>query len=83
MNEPAPMTSTEHRTSHPVFVSYATADRKQALAVCEAIERRGPACWLSTRDVEPGQNYQEAIGKRIPFSDARCVADALARRRRA
>jgi UDP-N-acetylmuramoyl-L-alanyl-D-glutamate--2,6-diaminopimelate ligase len=27
------------------------------------------------------ENYQEANGKRIPFSDARCVADALARRR--
>jgi Tfp pilus assembly protein PilF len=48
-----------------VFVSYATADRKQALAVCEAIERRGPACWLSTRDVEPGENYQEAIVRSI------------------
>jgi UDP-N-acetylmuramoyl-L-alanyl-D-glutamate--2,6-diaminopimelate ligase len=27
------------------------------------------------------ENYQEANGKRVPFSDARCVADALARRR--
>ena len=27
------------------------------------------------------ENYQEANGKRISFSDARCVADALARRR--
>jgi tetratricopeptide (TPR) repeat protein len=54
-----------------VFVSYATADRKQALAVCEAIERRGPACWLSTRDVEPGQNYQEAIVRSI--RDARAM----------
>ena len=61
MNEPAPMTSTEHRMSHPVFVSYATADRKQAFSVCEAIERRGTKCWMSSRDVEPGDNYQEAI----------------------
>jgi len=44
-----------------VFVSYATADRKQALAVCKAIERRGVKCWISSRDVAPGQNYQEAI----------------------
>jgi len=44
-----------------VFVSYATANRKQALAVCTAIESRGPACWMSTRDVAPGENYQEAI----------------------
>jgi tetratricopeptide (TPR) repeat protein len=44
-----------------VFVSYATPDRKQALAVCKAIERRGTTCWISTRDVPPGENYQEAI----------------------
>ena len=44
-----------------MFVSYATADRKQALAVCKAIERRGVQCWISSRDVAPGQNYQEAI----------------------
>ncbi|BCW89709.1 hypothetical protein sos41_28750 [Alphaproteobacteria bacterium SO-S41] len=47
--------------SQPVFVSYATADRAQALAVCEAIEARGIACWIATRDVAPGENYQEAI----------------------
>ncbi len=48
-----------------VFVSYATADRKQALSVCEAIESRGTKCWISTRDVEPGENYQEAIVRSI------------------
>ena len=47
--------------SRSVFISYATADRKQALSVCKAIERRGTACWISMRDVEPGENYQEAI----------------------
>ena len=44
-----------------MFVSYATADRKQALTVCKAIESRGPSCWISNRDVAPGENYQEAI----------------------
>jgi tetratricopeptide (TPR) repeat protein len=45
----------------PVFISYATADRKQALSVCKALERRGTSCWISCRDVAPGENYQEAI----------------------
>ena len=45
----------------PIFISYATADRKAALRVTEAIERRGIRCWISTRDVAPGENYQEAI----------------------
>jgi tetratricopeptide (TPR) repeat protein len=53
-----------------VFVSYATADRKQALAVCKAIERRGRKCWISCRDVPPGQNYQEAIVRAIRTAQA-------------
>lgn len=44
-----------------VFISYATTDRAEALKVCNAIERRGIRCWISTRDVPPGANYQEAI----------------------
>jgi tetratricopeptide (TPR) repeat protein len=61
VNEPGPVSSEESRGSRLVFISYATADRKQALSVCKAIERRGTQCWISTRDVEPGGNYQEAI----------------------
>ena len=49
----------------PVFLSYATADRKQALSVCKAIESRGMACWIASRDVAPGENYQEAIVRSI------------------
>jgi tetratricopeptide (TPR) repeat protein len=47
--------------NQPVFLSYATADRAQALSVCEALEARGIACWIASRDVAPGENYQEAI----------------------
>ena len=45
----------------PVFVSYATADRKQAVSICQAMERRGTECWIASRDVAPGENYQESI----------------------
>lgn len=54
-----------------IFVSYATADRRQALALCKAIEKRGVDCWISTRDVGPGENYQEAIVRAI--RDARAM----------
>jgi tetratricopeptide (TPR) repeat protein len=54
-----------------VFVSYATADRKRALSVCEAVESRGISCWISTRDVAPGENYQEAIARSV--RDARAM----------
>ena len=54
--------SDEEGVSAPrVFVSYATADRKRALGVCSAIEKRGVPCWIATRDVAPGDHYQEAI----------------------
>lgn len=49
----------------PVFISYAASDRKEAVAVGEAIERRGTPCWIACRDVQPGENYQEAIVRAI------------------
>jgi tetratricopeptide (TPR) repeat protein len=69
----------------PVFVSYATADRKQALLVCKALERRGTTCWIASRDVAPGENYQESIvralrGARamvLVFSDAANNSDEI------
>jgi len=61
VTDPGRVAIEESRRPRPVFISYATADRKQALAVCKAVERRGTQCWISTRDVAPGENYQEAI----------------------
>lgn len=61
MNKPEKLPDDYNRETQRVFVSYASADRKQALAVAKAIERRGVKCWISSRDVPPGANYQEAI----------------------
>ncbi len=44
-----------------VFISFSSADQKKAAAVCEALERSGLQCWVSFRDVRPGENYQAAI----------------------
>jgi len=65
VNEPESVSDQDRRVSRPVFLSYATSDRKQALAVCKAIENRGIPCWISSRDVAPGENYQEAIARSI------------------
>jgi tetratricopeptide (TPR) repeat protein len=81
----AQSTDPESAALAPVFVSYATADRKQALSVCKAIERRGISCWISTRDVQPGENYQEAIVRALRsaramvlvFSDAANNSDEI------
>jgi tetratricopeptide (TPR) repeat protein len=64
------VTSEDREVSRPVFISYATADRKEALTLCKAIERRGTKCWISTRDVAPGENYQEAIVRSLRGSRA-------------
>ncbi len=71
MNEQEPSTGREDRGPPPVFISYATADRAEALKVCNAIERRGTRCWISMRDVPPGANYQEAIVQSL--RDARAM----------
>ena len=71
MNKSETVASDGDRQERPVFVSYATADRKKALSVCKAVERRRVNCWISTRDVKPGENYQEAIVRSI--RDARAM----------
>ena len=70
MNESRRVTTDDQVASGAVFVSYATTDRKQALKACEAIERHGIECWISTRDVAPGENYQEAIVRSLRASRA-------------
>ena len=72
MNEQRSAVGREDRGPATVFISYATADRSEALKVCKAIERRGTQCWISMRDVPPGANYQEAIVQSL--RTARAVA---------
>jgi Tfp pilus assembly protein PilF len=70
VNETGPVSTVGQGVSSPVFVSYATADRKRALDVCKAIEGRGTRCWISSRDVPPGENYQEAIVRSLRAAPA-------------
>ncbi|MBB5690175.1 hypothetical protein FHS88_002308 [Roseomonas alkaliterrae] len=46
---------------HDVFLSYASADRAAAAAVCAALEARGIVCWMAPRDVKAGADWGEAI----------------------
>lgn len=48
-----------------VFISFSSKDLKTATAICGALEARGHACWMSSRDVMPGENYQGAIVRAI------------------
>ena len=47
--------------SSPIFISYSSKDREIAETICQALESRGYNCWISCRDVRPGENFQEAI----------------------
>jgi hypothetical protein len=44
-----------------IFICFSSKDEAVAREVVEALEADGLKCWISFRDVLPGQNYQEAI----------------------
>jgi len=46
---------------HDVFISFSSMDSAEALLLCQRLEKAGIVCWISTRDVKPGENYQAAI----------------------
>jgi len=48
-----------------IFITYSSKDQKVARTICTALENRGLACWISSRNVRPGQNFQEQIVKAI------------------
>ena len=47
--------------AHEVFVSYSTADKPVADAVCATLERHGVRCWIAPRDILPGLDWGAAI----------------------
>jgi adenylate cyclase len=53
-----------------VFVSYASADKPIADAVCAALESAGIPCWIAPRDVKPGALYADAIVRAITYAKA-------------
>jgi tetratricopeptide (TPR) repeat protein len=65
VTKPSPVSDGDIGPARPVFISYATEDRKRALNVCGEIERRGVQCWIACRDVAPGRNYQEEIVRSV------------------
>jgi hypothetical protein len=44
-----------------LFICHSSKDEAIAREVVEALEADGLKCWISERDVLPGENYQEAI----------------------
>jgi hypothetical protein len=48
-----------------IFVSHSSKDAKIVASVCRGLEARGFPCWLSSRDIPAGSNYQESIDTAI------------------
>ena len=44
-----------------LFICFSSKDGAAALAIVDSLEAEGLKCWISSRDVPPGQNYQETI----------------------
>ena len=47
--------------AHDVFISYSTADKLAADAVCAKVEERSIRCWIAPRDIMPGMDWSDAI----------------------
>jgi TIR domain-containing protein len=48
-----------------LFICYSSKDEAVARGVVQFLEAEGLACWISSRDVPGGQNYQETIVRAI------------------
>jgi hypothetical protein len=59
-NRPGARKGPRAGASH-VFVSFAHEDRAAALKILEQLERARLRCWISTRDVPRGGDFQDAI----------------------
>jgi hypothetical protein len=51
--------------SASIFISFASQDLKVANTLCKALESRGFKCWIASRDIAPGENFQIAIVRAI------------------
>lgn len=48
-----------------VFICFSSKDEAVARNVVRHLEGRGLTCWISVRDVQPGENYQETIVRAV------------------
>jgi alpha-tubulin suppressor-like RCC1 family protein len=56
--------------AHDVFISHSSKDKTIADAVCAGLEKKGIKCWIAPRNINPGQEWAEAIVKAVKSSRA-------------
>jgi len=47
--------------SAPIFISHSSKDSELALRLMDELEKRGIPCWISSRDIRSGEDYQHSI----------------------
>src|SRR5262249_46980975 len=57
-------------TQNHTFISFSTEDRKAATEILHELERAGVRCWIATRDVPSGEDYQAAIVDALSQADS-------------
>src|SRR5262245_16580540 len=60
----------DSKQSHWTFISFCTQDRKAATEILHELERAGVRCWIATRDVRGGRDYQVAIVNALKQADS-------------
>ncbi len=76
---PARIHREQNQTAREVFVSYASADQAIADRVVRALEKCNLRCWIASREIPPGVNYQSEI----PGAIAACTIFLLLHSRQA
>ena len=51
--------------SHQVFISYSSLDKKFAEKIYNYLNKNGITCWISSKDIPPGGDYQACIVEAI------------------
>ena len=47
--------------SHQVFISFSSKDKKFAEKIYDRLVKHGISCWMSSRNIPPGGDYQGCI----------------------
>lgn len=56
---------------HQVFISFSSKDKKLAEKIYSRLEKNGISCWISSKNIPPGADYQACIVEAI--NDAQIV----------
>jgi hypothetical protein len=53
-----------------IFISHSSKDHDIAMGICRDLEGRGIRCWISSRDIQGGEGYQDSIDRAIRAASA-------------